>query len=113
MQSRKLAQRATGALLALGLAFGLCNVANAATATYYPVSSGTIENGYFRGRYSVQANYSYITLSTSSNKSTTCVAKQDGHAQPATDTGTNGMGCTAAQSGTMLTVGDYASYLVS
>ncbi|KFI64261.1 hypothetical protein [Bifidobacterium cuniculi] len=99
-------------LLATGLAFSITNVAHAATATYYPISSGTIENGYFRGSYTAAADRSYITLSSTSS-TTECYAKQDGNTNPAYQKGGPGQGCTAVQTGTTLTVGDYVKYVVS
>lgn len=100
------------ALLAAGVALSCASVANAASATYYPVSSSVIENGYYRGSYVAAANRSYITLSSNSH-TTACYAKQDGHAKPAYDIGGPGMGCSAVQTGSNLTVGDYVQYIVS
>ncbi|KFI63785.1 hypothetical protein [Bifidobacterium cuniculi] len=99
------------ALLAAGLAFSVADVAQAASATYYPVSSGQIQNGYFYGNYAVTANRSYIKLYSGSN-GTHCYAHQDGNANAAHSYGSPGVGCEAVQNGSSSTVGDYASYTV-
>lgn len=100
------------ALLATGLAFSVADVAQAASATYYPVSSGQIQNGYFYGNYVVAAKRSYIKLYSGSN-STHCYAHQDGNARAAYSYGSPRVGCEAVQNGSSATAGDYASYTVS
>lgn len=112
MKVKSFVKGAVSALLAAGITLSCASVANAASRTYYPISSGTIENGYYRGSYTAAAKRSYITLSSMSHN-TECYAKQDGHSKEAYDFGSSGMGCSAVQTGTDLTVGDYVRYVVS
>lgn len=112
MKVKSFVKGTVSALLAAGVALSCASVANAASATYYPISSGVIENGYYRGSYTAAAKRSYITLSSMSH-TTKCYAKQDGHSKEAYNYGGPGMGCSAVQIGTDLTVGDYVRYVVS
>ncbi|KFI60946.1 hypothetical protein [Bifidobacterium cuniculi] len=102
------AARATGAtLLALGLAFSVTNVAHAASATYYPVSSGSINGGFYSGSYSVTATKSSISVYSFSN-SMGCIAAQNG--QKSEMTTNHGTTCAVSITGGQSTVGDYAYY---
>ncbi|KFI56930.1 hypothetical protein BCUN_2235 [Bifidobacterium cuniculi] len=98
--------------LALGVAFSTANIAYAsATATYIPYSSGSIEGGYFRGSRTVTYTSSAISM-YSVNQASYCEAKQSGNINYDYMKVGQGKSCSASQTGTATTAGDYAKYIV-
>ena len=107
MKVKSFVKGAASTLLAAGVALSCASVANAVGATYYPISSGSINGGYYSGSYNVTATSSSISV-RSFNKRVFCLASQNGANNNMEVSA--GVTCSVQKTGNQSVVGDYVSY---